>query len=165
MEKSSKHYKKILKRWKQFESILKITSIVIVGGTAVTSIVLGFGAFAIPMVFGILAAVGATEGIISETLVMGLVKKKVSKFKKKIDHIQEYISKSWFLFEKIRDDNIVTLAELDEFKQLMINYENGLAVAIDTEEDDFLKLRETLKHQAEKEAKKEATMDLKKKMV
>src|SRR6266853_1908237 len=128
MEKSLKHYKKILKRWKQFGNVLKYTSIFIVGGTAITSMELGFGAFSLPLVLGILAAVGATEGIISETLVLSLVKKKVVKFKKKMEHIQEYISKSWFLFEKIRDDNIITLEEVSEFRKLMETYEKGLKI-------------------------------------
>jgi len=38
-----------------FWKCLKITSIVIVGGTSVTSIVLAFGGFTIPLVIGILA--------------------------------------------------------------------------------------------------------------
>src|SRR3977135_3421700 len=96
LEKNLKHYKKILKRWK-IGNVLKITSIIIVGGSAITSMVLGFGAFALPLVLAILAAVGRTEGIISEAIVLGVIKKKVAKFKKKIEHIQEYISKSWFL--------------------------------------------------------------------
>jgi len=72
---------------------------------------------------------------------------------RKIDHIQEYISKSWFLFEKIREDNIITLAELEEFRKLMDEYEKGLT--IDTNKDDpFFKLRESLKKDAEKLATK-----------
>ena len=159
MEKSLKHYKKILKRWKMIGNILKIGSIVIVGGVGITSIVLGFGALAAPITLGILAAIGASEGIISEAVVLGVVKKKLGKFKKKIEHIQEYISKSWFLFEKIRDDSIITLVEIDEFRKLMENYEKGLSIDSDGD-NDYLKLRESLKHQAQKEAKEEIKDDL-----
>src|SRR3977135_1125372 len=159
MEKSLRHYKKILKRWKMIGNVLKIGSIIIVGGVGITSIVLGFGAFALPITLGILATIGATEGIISEAVVLGVVKKKVSKFKKKIEHIQEYISKSWFLFEKIRDDSIITLVEIDEFRKLMENYEKGLSIDSDGD-SDYLKLRESLKHQAQKEAKEEIKDDL-----
>src|SRR3981189_2716559 len=154
MEKSLKHYKKILKRWKMIGNVLKIGSIVIVGGIGITSIVLGFGVLAAPITLGILAAIGAGEGIISEAVVLGVVKKKVSKFKKKIEHIQEYISKSWFLFEKIREDSIISLQEIDEFRKLMENYEKGLSIDSDGD-SDYLKLRESLKHQAQKEAKEE----------
>src|SRR3981189_2482343 len=161
MEKNLKHYKKILKKWKQIGNVLKIGSIVIVGGIGVTSIVLGFGVLAAPLILGILAAIGASEGIISEAVVLGVVKKKVSKFKKKIEHIQEYISKSWFLFEKIRDDSIITLVEIDEFRKLMENYEKGLSTASDPNGDsEYIKLRESLKHQAQKEAKEEIKDDL-----
>ena len=83
MEKSLKHYKKILKRWKMIGNVLKIGSIVIVGGVGITSMILGFGVLAAPLILGILAAIGAGEGIISEAVVLGVVKKKVAKFKKK----------------------------------------------------------------------------------
>src|SRR3981189_3419421 len=64
LERNLKYYKKILKRWKKIGNVLKIT---------------------IPLVFAILAAIGGTEGIISEAIVLGVVKKKVVKFKKKIE--------------------------------------------------------------------------------
>ena len=161
LEKSLKHYKKILKRWKQIDSALKIGSIIIVGGLGVTTIVLGIGFLATPLILGILAAVGTSEGIISEAIVLGVVKKKVIKFKKKIEHIQEYISKSWFLFEKIREDSIINLQEIDEFRKLMDNYEKGLNIESDSDGDsEYIKLRESLKKQAQKEAKEEIKDDL-----
>src|SRR5271156_3445268 len=76
LEMNLKHYKKILKRLKKFGNILKWSSIAIVGGCGVTTVVLGFGAFSTPFIIGILAAGGFAEGIISESLVLGLVKKK-----------------------------------------------------------------------------------------
>ena len=162
MEKSLKHYKKILKRWKRIENFLKITSIVIVGGTAITSMVLGFSTFTLPIVYAVLAGVGATEGIISEALVLGVVKKKTAKFKKKVEHIQEYISKSWFLFEKIREDSVIMLDEVNESRKLMENYEKGVTASETDTTDDFLKLRESLKKYAEKEAKKRGKSGFKK---
>src|SRR5271156_3392063 len=161
MEKSLRHYKKILKKWKNIGSVLKIGSIIIVGGVGVTSIVLGFGAFALPLTLGILATIGATEGIISEAVILGVVKKKIIKLKKKIEHIQEYISKSWFLFEKIREDSIITLVEMDEFRKLIDQYEKGLNIDSDSENSEYLKLRESLKKTAEKEVKKEVKDDIK----
>ena len=158
MEKSLRHYRKILKRWKLIGSVLKIGSIIIVGGIGVTSIVLGIGILAAPLTLGILAAIGAGEGIISEAIILGVVKKKLDKFKKKIKHIQEYISKSWFLFEKIREDSIITLLEIDEFRKLMENYEKGLSS--ESDEGEYIKLRESLRHQAQKEAKEEIKDDL-----
>src|SRR5437773_8687869 len=157
LEKSLKHYKKILKRWKQIDSALKIGSVIIVGGLGVTTIVLGIGFLATPLILGILAAVGTSEGIISEAIVLGVVKKKVINFKKKIEHIQEYISKSWFLFEKIREDSIINLQEIDEFRKLMDNYEKGLILDSD---DGYAKLRESVRHQAEKQAKEKIKEDL-----
>ena len=131
------------------------------GGYSVTTIVLGFGAFSTPLILGIMAGVGDVGGIISESLVLGLIKKKIELFKKKIDHIQEYISKSWFLFEKIRGDGIITLQELDEFRKLMDQYEKGLNIEDDSKDKEYIKVRETLKHQVEKEVKKEVEQQVK----
>src|SRR4051812_4933830 len=67
LEISLKHYKKILKRWKSFGNILKISSIVIISTCATASMVLGFGTIVVPVVvLGTLAAIGGAEGIISE---------------------------------------------------------------------------------------------------
>src|SRR3981189_1028401 len=114
-----KHYKKILKRWKKIGNVPRISSIIIVGGCSVTTIVLGVGAFSNPLILAIMAGVGGVEGIFSEALVLGGVKKKITKFSKKVECIQEYISKSWYLFNKIKEDGIVTLQEVDDFGKLM----------------------------------------------
>ena len=161
LEQNLKHYKKIIKRWKQFSNFLNYASLIILTGVGTSFMVLGFGAFTIPVVFGILAAIGTGEGIIHGGLTLGLVKKKKETFKKKIEHTQEYISKSWYLFEKIREDNIITLDEVNEFRKLMDQYEKGLSIEDDSMDKEFLKLRESLKHQAEKEVKKEIKIDLK----
>src|SRR5438552_18150584 len=85
LEVNLKHYKKILTRWKRFGNALKMTSIIIVGGAAVTSMVLGFGTFGSPIILAVLAGAGATEGILSEVLVLGVVKKNNVKYRKKVE--------------------------------------------------------------------------------
>ena len=141
-------------------SVLKIGSIVIVGGIGVTSIVLGIGILAAPLTLGILAAIGAGEGIISEAVIMGVIKKKITKFKKKIEIYSWICSKSWFLFEKIREDSIISLNEIDEFRKLIDQYEKGLSSADPDGDQEYIKLRESLRHQAQKEAKEEIKDDL-----
>jgi hypothetical protein len=84
----------------------------------------------------------------------GLVKKKIVKFKKKIEHIQEYISKSWFLFEKIREDSIISLQEIGEFRKLMEDFEKGLNIEDDSMDKEFLKLRESLKNKSTRKQKR-----------
>jgi tetratricopeptide (TPR) repeat protein len=164
LEMNLKHYKKILKRWKKFGNILKWTSIIIVVGCSVTTIVLSFGAFSTPLIMGIMTAIGGGEGILSEALVLGVIKKKKELFRKKIDYIQQYISKSWFIFEKIRGDGIITLQELGEFSKVMDEYEKGLSMGYDSMDKEYLKLRESLRQQAEKEVKIELKEGLKKEL-
>src|SRR5438552_4118891 len=110
--------------------------------------VLGFGTFGSPIILAVLAGVGATEGILSEVLVLGVVKKNTAKYKKKVEHIQEYLSKSWFLFEKIREESVITLQELEEFRQLMENFQKDLS--IEDNNNVFIKLRESLKKRSRK---------------
>ena len=73
LEMNLKHYKKILKRWKKIGNVLRISSIIIVGGCSVTTIVLSFGVFSSPLIIGIMAGIGGVEGILSEALVLGVV--------------------------------------------------------------------------------------------
>src|SRR3981189_1499292 len=162
-----KHYKKILKRWKKIGNVLRISSIIIVGGCSVTTIVLGFGAFSSPLILAIMAGIGGVEGILSEALVLGVIKKKLSKFSKKVEYIQEYISKSWYLFNKIKEDDIVTLQEVDDFGKLMDQYEKGMSVGgnsvgeADSMDKEYIKLRESLRHEVRKELEKEVKSELK----
>ena len=79
-----------------------------------------------------------------------------------LEYILEYLSKSWFLFEKIREDSIITLQELEEFRKLMENYEKALSIKDNSNE--FIKLQESLKKEVEKEAMKEVKLDLKNEM-
>ena len=165
LEQNLKHYKKILKRWKKMGNVLKISSLVFLSVTTACATTLG--AFAVPIVLeisGASGAVGSIEVIVSDIFILGLIKKKTTLFKKKIDYLQEYISKSWYLFEKIRDDNIITLDEVQEFRKLMDKYEKGASIEDDTMDKEYIKLRQSLKSQAEKEVKKEIKIDLKNEM-
>ena len=79
LEQSLKHYKKILKRWKKFGNVLKISSLVVLGASGLCGLIgvgLTIGGFVAPIVLGIIAPVGFIEGFLSETFVLGLIKKK-----------------------------------------------------------------------------------------
>ena len=84
----------------------------------------------------------------------------------RIAHIHEYISNSWYLFEKIRSDGVISLQELNEFRVLIEQYEQGLTVDNGSvnDDNDYVKLRQeltqSLKHKVEKEARKEVKQEL-----
>ena len=160
MEKSLKHYEKILKRWKLIENIVKCSSLTIVVGCGVVT-TLGFGGLVTPLIITIVSVCGASEGIMSQVIVEGVVNRRIVKFKKSIQHIKEYISKSWYLFEKIRSDGVISLQELDEFRVLMEKYEQGLTAVDSVNADkEYVKLRDSLRHKVEKEARKEVKQEL-----
>lgn len=163
------HYNKILKRWKRCDNAFKGISVVILCGTTMCSIVTGIDMFLSPLFVAIIAGIGASESIISNSLLLALVKKKQHKYKKRIAHINEYISKSWYLFEKIRSDGVISLQEVNEFRVLIEQYEQGLTIESGANvnvnvDNDYVKLRQelthSLKHKVEKEARKEVKQEL-----
>ena len=113
------HYNKILKRWKRCNSVLKGISVVILTGNTMGSMVTEIGMFLSPLFVAIIAGFGASENVITNSLLLALVKKKQHKYKKRIAHIHEYISKSWYLFEKIRSDGVISLQEVNDFRVLI----------------------------------------------
>ena len=88
------------------------------------------------------------ENVISNSLLLALVKKKQHKYKKRIAHINEYISKSWYLFEKIRSDGVISLQEVNEFRVLIEQYEQGLTVdngSVNVDNDKFSDIKSFLR--------------------
>ena len=57
------------------------------------------------------------------------------------------------MFNKIKEDGIVTLQEVDDFGKLMDQYEKELSMGDDSMDREYIKLRESLRHQAEKEVR------------
>jgi hypothetical protein len=160
LDRQLKHYLKIKKRWDKADGSLKITGTILAGTSAVVGAVMaGLTVpltipIAIPIVLG---AITAGETIITSGLVMGLTGRKKSFYREKIRIIQSYIDKMFVYCEKARQDNVITVEELEGFKQLMEEYQNTINSRISNDEYDY----EKIKKEAEKEAKKEAEKKLK----
>jgi hypothetical protein len=160
LERQLRHYIKIKKRWDKADSSLKITGTVLAGSMAVAgAVVSGLTVpLTIPIVIPItLGAITASETIITSGLVMGLTGRKKSFYREKINIIQSYLDKMFVYCEKVRQDGVITVEELEGFKHLMEEYQNTINSKISNEEYDY----EKIKREAEKEAKKEAEKKLK----
>ena len=116
IKKDLTHYQKILKRWKKFENGLKATSIIILAGTGIATAITGIGVLLSPLFRTIITTVGVGETVLSQTLVVGLCGKQKEKYNKKIGIIKEYVDKAYFLFQKISQDEIITLEEYKRTK-------------------------------------------------
>ena len=160
LQKDLKRYQKVLKRWKTIENTLKVTSVIIVSGTTVASIITGIGTFLSPIIVGVITGVGASETVLSNGLIFGLTKKRRHKYLQKIGLIKEYIDKSYLFFHKISEDGIITIEELRQFQELIKEYETKLN-SIVTEDNEILKLKENLLNEAKEEAKSELKKQMK----
>jgi hypothetical protein len=169
LKKDLTRYQKVGKRWKKAATALKIISIVILGATTVVSIACGVTAALSPVFISIMAAIAAGESVLSGALILGLMKKKKKKYIVKITLIKEYIDKSYFTYQKMNSDGIITLEELQQFQALIKEYDdaaNQLSEHHDTETDaeshnEISKMRESLKKHAESQARREIKSEIK----
>ena len=95
-------------------------------GTGITAAVTDIGVFLSPLIISIIGASGVGESLISQSVVLGLCGTMIKKYNKKITLIKEYIDKASFLFQKIIEDQLITLKELTHFQDLMNEYEKQL---------------------------------------
>ena len=156
LEKELKRYAKIRKRWGRADVGIKITGIVLASTGAVAGILTGVIAGpllipifvpSLPIIVGVLTA---SETILTGGLVIGLTSKKKAFYRDKCNLIQSYIDKMYLYIEKARNDNIITIEELDGFRKLMDEY-NVAVRGIKVDKFDFDKLHKDIKKELQKE--------------
>ena len=159
LEKQLHHYKKIKKRWGQFDTALKVSGTLLAGlGTVAGAAVGAIGAvpIAIPIIIGSLTA---GEGIVTSGLVIGLTGKKKSAYRDRINLIQSFLDRMFVYIEKARQDNIITVEELEGFNKLMEEYQKEVETGLskwNISDSDYVKMKkeadkkvnEVLKNQA-----------------
>src|SRR5438093_7286793 len=116
------HYNKILHRLKNINTFLFTTGLVFLLRTTAASCGLGVGVIVAPTTLGIIAGVGGFGVFCNETFKYMLVRNKINYLKKKIKHIEKYMFESYYLFQKITDDKIITLEEIQTFRKLEEEY-------------------------------------------
>lgn len=96
---------------------------------------------------------------------VGMIKRKNNKYKEKCSIIQSHTYKMKFYYEKARQDDVITLDELDGFNKLAAQFESEIATAESSsmERGDAIEMA-TLKYDAEIEAKIEAQKEIKNKL-
>jgi hypothetical protein len=164
------HYEKVFKRWRNLHKTLRILNICGTSLVGASICVLGFlstGGIAIPVLaIAILGGYGTIESTILEGMNVGLIKQKKERFRNKIDIIKTGINKMYYFYEKARQDNKITLDEIEQFNVLLKELENSLAsnelAKVNVNDKiNFLELQK----EASIIAKKEAQAEIKQKLI
>jgi hypothetical protein len=158
IKKQLKHYTKIGKRWGRLDVGIKVTGLAIatstVVGGAIAACLVAPGAV---LVVGTLTAsqlstlvitsLTAAETIVTGGLVIGLTSKKKAFYREKCSVIQSFLDRMYVYIEKVRDDHLISIDELDGFKKLIDEY-NTTMNSIKVEAFDFDKLNRQIKKEA-----------------
>ena len=147
LENKISHYEKIKSRWIKARRIVYINGI---GITFLLSLSCGIVSLLFPPM--LLVSILSTSTIVSTsvfaTLEKALFSKKEKLFREKIKKNKEVLDRLYYYFEKCREDNIISLEELEEFKKI------NQSLPISKQEDNFLEeFSQSLKLVLEKQLK------------
>jgi DNA-binding PucR family transcriptional regulator len=161
LQKDLARYKKLRKKWKRFSKILHGIGVgvgVVIGGTAAGLAIAATEGILIPASFPIALAIGgAVETAISESVAIGLIKKKKHKFTEKINIVSLFMNKMYLFYHHALEDKKISIDELEEFHKLVNEYESEIDKLQTKESGDssFQKLQHRAEVQAKKECEKE----------
>ena len=169
LEKQLEHYQKVSKRWKQVSKFIRVSNLVLTGivsGTVATLGILTTAGIAFPVVVtAILGGYTVIQSSVLEGMNVGIIKRKKQRFSDKCNIFRNYIDKMHFYYEKARQDNVITLDELEGFNRIVVEFENTIAnnQAASTEHEDVIDMI-SLRQMAEIEAKNEFATEMKVKL-
>ena len=132
LKKDLKRYNKMKSRWGKIDVGLKVSGAIFASTGAVVGVLVGTltGPFIIPLLLPsmpiIVGVITASETLITSGLVIGVTSKKKSFYREKCKIIQSYLDKMYLYFERVREDNIITLEEINSFHKLLAEYRNEL---------------------------------------
>ena len=162
LKKDLNRYKKLRSKWKLASQVLHGLGVgvgMVIGGTATGLAIATTQGALIPAGIPIgLAIAGAVEAAISESVAIGLIKKKKHRFTKKVNIVSDYMNKMYLFYQRAIEDRKVTIEELEEFHRLVTEYESEVSkLSTSTSEDHSI---QKLEHLAEVKAKKEYEQEL-----
>ena len=158
LEKECNHYKKVRRKYKTASNILSGLGIGIGGTLALAGVVIGglsTAGIAIPLLVPtILAGVGAFEATLSGTIAFTYLKRRIHRFSEKYELVSTYLNSLYHLYHRSIEDARITVDEMDEFYNLVKDYETEMS-KLNTHKNTNDHHLTKLQHQAKAEAKKE----------
>ena len=126
-------YNRVKKSWGKADSIVKISGILIVISGGASLIILtclgGVGLIAASSMIiaqSVLIGIESLNGFITTMLSMRWTKRKKKEFRERIKLIEEYKNKLFYYTQKVREDGIITIDELQRFDLLLNEFNNKL---------------------------------------
>ena len=140
-------YKKIKNNYTKYDNLIRTIFTTLGTISAITTIIIStitpFGI--IPVVVGsaLTAAFGSIpiiQSIVSKLITSKFTSKRKKFFEERIMLVSEYLNKIYFYSEKIKDDGIITIDELENFNKIINEYNEKL---------NEMKLKQNLSNQLE----------------
>ena len=93
-------------------------------GTTIATIILSCGLFTIPaVVIGTVSGISLATIGTTTTINKSFIGKRINHFKKKYELSNEYLNKLEMYFEKAKNDNVISLKEIEEFNNIILKYQ------------------------------------------
>ena len=164
-EKDKKHYNKLKKKWNNFDSVVRYTGLALALGSTSAITIITAGAF-LPVQTMLITVTALSSGAFLklgffDILSLKLAKNKRSKYASREQLINNYINKLWFLFEKSRNDNNITIEEIEKVRKLSDEY-NNISFSVKSK-NDGISYKEI--KNINKKAKEELRMELSEKLI
>jgi hypothetical protein len=147
-----KHFQKLKHKWIKLTKIFEYTGFGVLSSLGIATTILASLAsagIAIPLIVGIALGSGDTIGIIYQGIVHVLFESKKRHFRSKIKIVLAYINRSEYLIQRITEDKIITIEEIQAFRTFMDQYREEIDSIKETEIDI-----ETIKKEIEDRTKK-----------
>ena len=122
-------YMKIKKNYTKYDNLLRNTFTCLSTVAAITTITIStitpFGI--IPVVTGsvltaVFGGIPIIKSVVSKAITSNFTTKRKSFFEERIFLVNEYLNKLYYYVEKVKDDGIITIDELDKFNKLLSEY-------------------------------------------
>lgn len=161
-------YNKLEMKWSKADCGVKCVGFVLVMTAGIGATVISGGTLLpvtiVPIVAGVLSGTAVVNGILSETIILGLTSRKKKHYRRKKHLVNDYLNKLYLYFEKAVDDKIINIDEVIEFRSIYEEFQSKLQkfnCKMDKEDELFIeKLQKESKRVALREVRQEVKKDM-----
>lgn len=148
------HYNKIKKRWNTANNVIKYSGLTVAGAAAITACVLSSGLvltlYPTIIVGGIVTSATGIDLVLTKILTNSFTGKRRRNYAKKASIVKNYQNKIFIYTEKIRNDGIITVQELEGFRLLFTEMENELNINTNNDKN-FLEIKKEIMNSLNRE--------------
>jgi len=112
------HYNKLRKRWTIAKNVTQGVGACLTISLGALTIVISSGVLTIPVVATALTGTGVFTTSLATVIDKSVMSKKRKSLSKKHAHVKEVYDKLHYYFQRVCDDNVITLDEIEKFDQI-----------------------------------------------